>query len=202
MELEPDDDVRRICVDRLGDRKPTGRCRLGGPALLEPDTAWPEFDGVPLSLHAVIDTDQLSPWPAGEGPDRSPGLLNFFHLDPDLPYESVKDLESSAPAACRVVPADPARAVERPAPHPTRSYPGRAVHAAPVTTLPDCWDLPDDAVAYDPDAHWGAASLLLDAFGDLDGNNSGGHQAFGWPGLSHTVPVMGFQDAEPHMRCC
>ncbi|MEU6711670.1 DUF1963 domain-containing protein [Nonomuraea sp. NPDC046802] len=55
-------------------RPPTGRCRFGGSALLEPGTSWPDFNGIPLSLFVVLDTDEL--------PVR-PGLLNFFYLSGD-----------------------------------------------------------------------------------------------------------------------
>jgi hypothetical protein len=146
MEFDDPAGMRRICAERLGeeagqqfaamarrsfrlepataDTETTGQCRLGGPALLEPGTAWPELDGVPLSLHAVLDTDSLAPWLGDELPTR-PGLLNFFYLDPDVPYEEYRTLNASGPQVCRVIPADPARAVETDAPEPARSYPAR-----------------------------------------------------------------------------
>jgi hypothetical protein len=74
--------VLPTCIERLGEhagrksaapvrpgfllRRPadqataTGLRRLGGPALLEPDTPWPEVDGFPLSLPAVLDTEALA----------------------------------------------------------------------------------------------------------------------------------------------
>ncbi|GAA4304776.1 hypothetical protein GCM10023086_22150 [Streptomyces venetus] len=166
----------------------TGRCRLGGPALLEPESRWPEHDGVPLSLHAVLDTDALAPWLGAELPVR-PGLLNFFYLDPDVPYEEYRTLDLYHSGVWRVVPADPARAVEVTAPRPARSYPAIPVHAAGVTMLPDCWDVEDGDLDYDRDEHWGAASLFLTEMADLDGNTAGSHCAFGWPDTSHTLPV-------------
>lgn len=208
--------LRRACTERLGEEAgaqfaamarrgfrlgratagapATGRCRLGGPALLEPGTPWPESGGVPLSLHAVLDTDALAPWLGHELPTR-PGLLNFFHLDPDVPFEVYRLLDTSGPEVSRVVAADPARAVERPTPGPARSYPATPVHAAPVTMLPDCWDVEDDDLAFDPDVHWGATSLLLDAMDGLDGNTAGHHCAFGWPDTSYTNRVTG-RDAD------
>ena len=152
--------------------------------MLEPGAAWPELDGVPLSLHAVLDTDAVAPWLADELPVR-PGLLNFFYLDPDVPYEEYRMLDTSRPEMCRVISADPARAVATPAPEPARSYPARPFHAAEVTMLPDCWDVEDDDIAFDPDEHWGAASLILTAMGDIDGNTAGRHRAFGWPDTSY-----------------
>ncbi|MEU6510126.1 DUF1963 domain-containing protein [Streptomyces sp. NPDC046942] len=206
MEFDDPVGMRRTCADRLGEKagrqfaamarrgfrlepatagtEPTGRCRLGGPALLEPGTAWPEIDGVPLSAHAVLDTDALAPWLAAELPTR-PGLLNFFHLDPDVPYERYRLLDSSGPEACRVIPAAATRAVERAAPEPARSYPVRPLRATEVTMLPDCWDIEDADVDFDPDEHWGAASLILTAMGDIDGNTAGRHRAFGWPDTSY-----------------
>ncbi|MEW2620763.1 DUF1963 domain-containing protein [Streptomyces sp. NPDC048106] len=211
-------DMSRICVARLGEKAgrqfaamarrgfelvratgdlpATGRCRLGGPALLEPGTPWPEHDGVPLSLHAVLDTDALGPWPAA-GPPAGPGLLNFFHLDPDIPYDDYRRLDASGPGVCRVLPADPARAIGTTAPGPARSYPAVPVHAAAVTMLPDCWDVEDEDVEFDRDLHWGAASLILDAMGDLDGNTAGRHCAFGWPDTSYTLKVSHRDESGP-----
>ncbi|MGI5352523.1 DUF1963 domain-containing protein [Streptomyces sp. CA-250714] len=210
MEFNDPADMRRICAERLGepagrqlaamarrgfrldrptDETPaTGRCRLGGPALLEPGTPWPELDGYPLSLHAVLDTDALAPWLGDELPTR-PGLLNFFYLDPDVPYEEYRKLDADAPEACRVIPADPARAVETSAPAPARSYPVAPVHAAGTAMLPDCWDLEDGDIPYDRDEHWGLPSLILTQLDGLDGNTAGHHCAFGWPDTSYAIYV-------------
>ncbi|MFJ1756173.1 DUF1963 domain-containing protein [Kitasatospora sp. NPDC088134] len=210
MEFENSAALHRICVERLGERagaqfaamarrgfrlerataeRPAaGRSRLGGPALLEPGAAWPELDGVPLSLLAVLDTDALAPWLGGQLPVR-PGLLNFFHFDPDVPCEVYRELNSSGPAAWRVLAADPTRAVERAAPAPATGYPARPVHAAGTVMLPDCWDVDDGDLDFDRDAHWGATSLLIEAMGDLDGNTMGRHCAFGWPDTSYTAQV-------------
>lgn len=117
-----------------------------------------------------------------------PGLLNFFSLDPDVPYEEYRALDLGR-GRCRVIPADPARAAETVAPGPARSYPARPVHAAGVTMLPDGWDVGDDDVEFDPDEHWGASSLILDAMDGLGGNTAGRHRAFGWPDTSYASPV-------------
>ncbi|MFF3565095.1 DUF1963 domain-containing protein [Streptomyces sp. NPDC002574] len=175
-------------VRATGDARATGRCRLGGTALLEPGTPWPAHHGIPLSLHAVRDTDALAGWLGDELPVR-PGLLNFFHPDPDLPYDAFRARDLSGPGAGRVLPADPARAVATTAPEPARSYPAVPLHAAGVSMLPDCWDVEDGDVEFDRDRHWGAASLVLDAMGDLDGNTAGSHRAFGWPDTSYTMRV-------------
>ncbi|PJN25488.1 DUF1963 domain-containing protein [Kitasatospora sp. CB02891] len=210
MEFDSPADMYRACTERLGERSgpqfaamarrgfrlesstgavpATGRCRLGGPALLAPGTRWPDVDGVPLSLLAVLDADALASRLDCELPAQ-PGLLNFFYLDPDVPYEEYRKLDTSSPRVCRVIPADPARAVETAAPEPARSYPARSVHAVESTMLPDCWDVEDDDVEFDPTAHWGAASLILTELGDFDGNTAGRHCAFGWPDTSYASPV-------------
>lgn len=217
MQFDDTSEMHRECAERLGeqagrqfvamarrgfrlesptdDAPATGRCRLGGPALLEPGTPWPEIGGIPLSLHAVLDTDALAPWLGDQLPTR-PGLLNFFYLDPDLPYEKYSRLEDE-PEACRVIPADPARAVETAAPAPARSYPATPVHAVEVTMLPDSWDVQDRDVEYDRDEHWGASSLILDVMSDLDGNTSGSHCAFGWPDTSYAFWVTRRDDDGP-----
>ncbi|MFG2477497.1 DUF1963 domain-containing protein [Streptomyces fagopyri] len=210
MQFDDPASLSRVCTERLGEKagrqfaamgrrgfqlvrpagsiQATGQCRLGGPALLEPETCWPEQSGVPLSLHAVLDTDALAAWLGNELPIQ-PGLLNFFYLDPDLPYEEYRQLDMSEPEICRVISVDPARAVETTAPAPARSYPAIPVHAAEVTMLPDCWDVEDEDVEFDRDQHWGAASLILDEMGDLDGNTAGSHCTFGWPDTSYTLKV-------------
>lgn len=215
MQFDDHDGLSRICAERLGEKagrqfaamarrgfrlirstgsvQATGRCRLGGPALLEPETSWPEHSGVPLSLHAVLDTDALAAWLGDELPVR-PGLLNFFFLDPDLPYEEYRKLDLYGSGVCRVIPADPARAVETAVPEPARSYPAMPVHAAEVTMLPDCWDVEDTDLDFDREQHWGAASLILSEMGDLDGNTAGSHCAFGWPDTSHTLQVSSRDD--------
>lgn len=196
------------CVERLGERagrqfatmarrgfvleratdhdRATGRCRLGGTALLDPDTPWPEHGGLPLSLHAVLDTDALASWLHDELP-TTPGLLNFFHLDPDVDFDVYRRLDLSAPQACRVIPAEPARAIETPTPEPARSYPATPVHATGVVMLPDNCDIENGDIDYDTAAHWGASDVILRAMDDLDGNTADSHCAFGWPDTSYAT---------------
>ncbi|PBC71662.1 uncharacterized protein DUF1963 [Streptomyces sp. TLI_235] len=171
-----------------GSAPATGHCRLGGPAQLEPGTPWPVHDGMPLSLLAVLDTDALAPWLGDQLPVR-PGLLNFFQLDPDIPYEEYAKLDTSSPAMYRVLPADPARAVETDAPASATRWPAVPLHAAGVVMLPDCWDVEDEDVTFDRDAHWGAPSLILGAMDGLDGNTADRHRAFGWPDTSYGSAV-------------
>ncbi|MEU9114592.1 DUF1963 domain-containing protein [Streptomyces sp. NPDC048483] len=162
-------DLRRLAVEHVGehlgpqlaalarrgfmlkpasdDAPPTGRCRAGGPALLEPGTPWPENGtGIPLSLIAVLDTDELAPW-LGEELPTPLGLVNIFITQPDPQYADDPRFAQKTgkfPALYgydddsdrRIVLADPARAVEIPAPAPATVFGRRPLHAAPVLTLP------------------------------------------------------------------
>ncbi|GAA3783770.1 hypothetical protein GCM10022225_84890 [Plantactinospora mayteni] len=151
-------ELRQICIEELGERfgaqlaeharpgfgleparkgRPaTGRNYLGGPALLDPGTPWPDYLGIPLSPVAVLDTDPLASW-LGEHLPVRPGLLNFFVFEPDLPpKEYPRDVDYDDPRWLRVIPADPARAAEVPAPAPARSFDRIPLHAKPVLTLP------------------------------------------------------------------
>ncbi|MDL4773860.1 DUF1963 domain-containing protein [Actinomadura xylanilytica] len=204
--------VHRLCTERLGaalgpqlaalarpgfdltpanDARPaTGRCRLGGPALLDPGTPWPRCDDLPLVLFAVLDTDELAPWLGDELPCR-PGLLNFFYLDT---APSGYDLDD--PAICRVVPANPARAVAVTAPQPERGFAAVPLNARPDLTLPglissgsfmSLESLIED-FGFTPDPGIEADRLEADAllmFGDFPEDQYypgplGVDQAFGW----------------------
>ncbi|MFI8461941.1 hypothetical protein [Kitasatospora sp. NPDC085464] len=65
-------DRRRLAVVGLVAASPeapaAGRSRLGGDALLEPGVPWPALEGVPLSLHAVLDIDALAGWSGTNSP--------------------------------------------------------------------------------------------------------------------------------------
>ncbi|MEY9926243.1 uncharacterized protein YwqG [Catenulispora sp. GP43] len=180
-------------LDRSTDTAPaTGRSRLGGPALLDPGTPWPHVGGVPLSLHAVLDIDALDIEGLdveGLGIDARPGLLNFFYLDPDVPYEQYQRIDTTGTQTCRVIPADPIQAIEVVAPEPARSYPATPLTSSARIALPDCWDVEDGDVEYDRDEHWGPESLILAELSDIDMNTAGQHYAFGWPDTSYTVKV-------------
>ncbi|GAA4629364.1 hypothetical protein GCM10023196_049810 [Actinoallomurus vinaceus] len=230
--------VRELCVEHLGehvggqlaalarpgfDLKPadedaaaTGLCRWGGPALLEPGTEWPAYAGVPLSLYAVLDVGALGPWLGDQIPATGSALLNFFFLDPWTGSQEVpKDAGGFSyddPQVCRVVPADPQRAVEVPPPDPAPRFDRVRLHANPVVTLPsalsyDCdpvlgtLDYRDEiegASLYHADPAW----LVVDKFGedawqrycaDEQGIEWGGmsNQAFGWPPIrSYGVDLL------------
>ncbi|MFF0445533.1 DUF1963 domain-containing protein [Streptomyces sp. NPDC004609] len=151
------------------DRPATGGCRLGGPALLEPGAPWPDYEGIPLTLLAVVDLTELAPWLGDElPPPLRSGLLNFFYLQPDPGHRELYDRYSALfaldfydPRLCRVVPADPLRAVEAETPPGALVFDRTPLHAAPVVTLPS---MNNGDEVYD-NLDYGDASEALDPFG-------------------------------------
>lgn len=230
--------VRTLCVDHLGEHigtqvaelakpgfalrpvKPgvaaAGLGRWGGPALLNPGTPWPEYEGVPLSLFAVLDVDALGPLVGDERPPD--GLLNIFFLDPDIQRGYVladaPNFVFEDPRNCRIIPADPARAVEVTAPAPASVHDAEPFYAVPVVTLPsargvdydpvldtlDYGGETDDSIYYRSAPGW----LVSDRFGDTwiefcereqglykyDDVSFSPDQAFGWPHLENTFPQL------------
>ncbi|WP_034483318.1 hypothetical protein [Actinomadura oligospora] len=229
--------VRALCVETLGehigsqlaalarpgfDLRPadernaaTGLCRWGGPALLEPGTPWPAYAGVPHSLFAVLDVAALGPGVADQAPPGA-ALLNFFFLDPWTGSEEVPDDVSSFSdeelEEYLVVPADPRRAVEVPAPEPSPRFDQVPMHARLVVTLPsastyDCdpvlhtLDIGDEVKASELYRTF-PGFLVVDRFGeevwprygeDAQDIPWGGmsDQAFGWPSIHNSgVPLL------------
>lgn len=194
--------------------KPSGWCRFGGPALLEPGTPWPASEHGTLTLLAVLDTDILAPWLDVALPPGA-NLLNVFYLgENDSVEEEVGTQWGSqfeTPRDWRVMPADPAKAVEVPAPSGTGMLPLRPVRAEPIVTVPDLHDS-DFALGMeriDPEvreALVGIQEPLLELLPD-DGNDGGfrhmhehapdldaewrinGHRAFGWPWQMQGEPI-------------
>lgn len=203
--------VLPICIERLGEhagrqfaalarkgfllQRPaeaaaaTGGCRLGGPALLEPGDPWPAVEGFPLSLLAVLDIEVLAALVDFPLPLSQRCVLNFFHLDLELPWSEHPATDFRDPATWRVVPADSLRAVEAAAPAPARVYPAVPVHAAAVAMLPDACDVEEDEIEFDKSAYWGVAELLWSAMKGLDSNTADRHCAFGWPDNSYAGRV-------------
>ncbi|MEU9114121.1 DUF1963 domain-containing protein [Streptomyces sp. NPDC048483] len=200
------------------DRPATGRCRWGGPALLEPGTDWPEREGLPLSLIAVLDTQEPAPWLGEELPVR-PGLLNFFYAKPDTGSEEAlrrfRDM-SFGPGMCRVIPADPVRAGEREAPPLAEVFDPVPLHAHPVVTLPeaggcdvdpalnalDLGSRVEESLLYPLDAGW----FVHDHFADVwtrfradEQTLDRSDQAFGWTPFVQPTPVH-IPDREKNYR--
>ncbi|MCO6005154.1 YwqG family protein [Actinoallomurus purpureus] len=224
MDLEEAlDELRALCVEHLGEHvgtqlaalaepasalipatngSPPGRSRLGGPALLDPGTAWPEYEGYPLSLLAVIDTAQLGPW-AGASLPGPPSLLNFFFLEIfDLDDPEVQPYLAALPGlgnplTCRIVPADPAYAAEVHGPARAISFSSIPLDTAPGITLPDFTDDPAlnglDLGPHAAEGIYGAMPGLFveERFGPAWADYTSrqplyddrSHQCFGWPTL-------------------
>jgi Domain of unknown function (DUF1963) len=116
--------------------------------------------------------------------------LNFFFLDPDIPYEEYQRLSAAPgedPRTWRVIPADPARCDEVMAPDLARTYAWSPLHATPMVTLPEVEqeivqrldfgagheDFPPLPALYAVKDAWRGSGAH-----QMDG---GAHQAFGWP---------------------
>ncbi|MBX9388021.1 DUF1963 domain-containing protein [Streptomonospora nanhaiensis] len=192
-------------LDPVGDpADATGRFRFGGRALLDPGTPWPESEGRPMPLLAVVDTDALAPWLDLELPPGS-GLLNVFYIGAeDDVADDIRAGEQArfeSPVDWRVVPADSATAADTAPPAGGVVLPERPVRAAPMLALPDTSrvfgppvaDGPGDAEVWDafervwerlPDLADGDRALppFANLPADLDEDtDESGHRAFGWP---------------------
>ena len=241
--------VRELCIEHLGEHigtqvaalakpgfglrpaKPgiaaAGSSRWGGPALLNPGTPWPEYEGVPLSLFAVLDVDALGPWLGDERPPAGDGLLNVFYCDPDSERGYLREdaplLDFDDPRHCRIIPADPARAAEVEAPAPASIHDPEPFYAVPVVTLPSA-----RGVDYDPildRLDYGGETdgspyyksmpgrLIGDRLGDVwrefcekdqglykyEDVYFSPDQAFGWPYLENGFPQLEeMSDGEPY----
>lgn len=230
--------VRELCVEHLGEhvgtqvaalaepgfglrpvqpgRPAAGLGRWGGPALLDPGTPWPEHHGVPLSLFAVLDVDALGSWLGDERPPD--GLLNIFFFEPDVQRGYVLAgaplLDLDDPRCCRIIPADPARAIERAAPAPASIHAPEPFSAVPVVTLPsmrgvsydpvldtvDYGGETEDSLHYRSMPGWAASDRLGDPWLEFcereqglyqyEGVSFSPDQAFGWPHLENSFPQL------------
>jgi hypothetical protein len=122
--------------------------RLGGPALLPPETDWPRTTGGrALSFLAAIDLGEL---PAVDGGTPLPdaGVLLFFAAhDPNIEAEVLEDEAHNEPGAtARVLVVPPGeRAEDRDHPDELREEAGRLLRHRPITfrarlTLPTGYD--------------------------------------------------------------
>ncbi|WP_233256905.1 DUF1963 domain-containing protein [Promicromonospora sp. AC04] len=178
-----------FALGRASDDAPqTGRCHVGGPALLEPGTRWPETGGGrPLGLVAVLDTDELAPWLDDQLPTRL-GVVNVFRFQPD---------------EFQIVLADPARAIEVAAPEPAQVLDRQPLNATPIVTLPslvgesydpilksfDFRALPDldDGDGRGLRSHERFAEAWVDYCWEKFRCRPGDAQAFGWPYIDQWV---------------
>ncbi|WP_067814147.1 DUF1963 domain-containing protein [Actinomadura kijaniata] len=185
-------------------RAATGRCRLGGPALLEPGVAWPEVDGLALSLFAVLDMDELASWAGDQAPVRA-GVLNFFYLD--LPHR----FELSDRRICTVVAADPTRALEVAPPEPLTQLEVVSLHARGGVSVPSpyaeysrlVWERlePDDEVCeeFECDPSGFVAERFGEAWLQDPGRLRADAQAFGWPLMETSALKARPEDGDRHL---
>ncbi|MFC5182171.1 DUF1963 domain-containing protein [Actinomadura harenae] len=240
--------VRDLCVEHLGEHlgaqvaalakpafglrpvkpgtEPAGLSRWGGPALLNPGTPWPECEGVPLSLLAVLDVDALGPWLAAERPPTGDQLLNIFYCEPDpgrgYVYGQPDLPRSDDPRMCRIIPADPAKATETDAPAPALIHPPQPFYAVPVITLPSAFSVDydptldtldyngetDGSPYYESMPGWLVADRLGEAWAEFCHKEQGLYkyddmsfspdQAFGWPHLEGHFPLEELSEDEPY----
>ncbi|MFF4695514.1 DUF1963 domain-containing protein [Streptomyces chattanoogensis] len=242
--------VRQLCIAHLGEHLgtqmaalarpgfglrpvkdgtvPAGHTRWGGPALLDPGTPWPECEGAPLSLFAVLDVEALGPWPVDERPPAGVGLLNVFYLEED-PHSGERHLPLEDPRRCRIVPARHTQAVEVAAPAPAPASDPVALYAVPVVTLPSPFSVDYDPVLDTLDytgetgtEDWATyyASmpgwLIADRFGEAwrtyceqeqglyayDDVRFSPDQAFGWPHLeggTHDLKALSADEPYRHL---
>ncbi|MDA2810276.1 DUF1963 domain-containing protein [Nocardiopsis sp. RSe5-2] len=155
------DRFRRLCVDQLGPsmgprvaallrngytlhatelgQAPTGRCRLGGPALLDPGHAWPESEDGPMTLLAVMDLDALAPGLNVALPEGA-GVLNFFFAGDGDNFDTYSGdfvFVFEDEWDWKVVPAATDTAVQVAPPPTALALPARPLRAEPVLALPD-----------------------------------------------------------------
>lgn len=240
--------VHELCVEHLGEHigaqvaalakpafglrpvkpgiEPAGLGRWGGPALLNPGTPWPDYDGVPLSLFAVLDVDALGPWLADERPPVGDQFLNIFYCDPDPDrgYElgNAPVLDHEDPRYCRIIPANPAQAIEMDAPAPATIRDPEPFYAVPVITIPAAQGVTYDPILdtldyggetdgspyYKSSPGWLVGDKLGDAWHDFCHQVQGLYkyedvyfspdQAFGWPHLENTFPLKEMSEGEPY----
>lgn len=241
--------VRELCVEHLGEHigaqvaaltrpafglrpaepgvEPAGLSRWGGPALLNPGTPWPEIEGVPLTLFAVLDVGALGPWLGGERPPTDEKLLNVFYCDPSSErgyvYGEPPHLRYDDPRYCRIIPADPARATEMEAPAPATIHPPEPFSAVPVITIPwamgctydpvldtlDYGGETDGSPYYESLPGWLIGDRLGDAWREFCHEQQGLYkyddvyfspdQAFGWPHMENNFPPDPDGDSHRHV---
>ncbi|MEE6261225.1 DUF1963 domain-containing protein [Plantactinospora sonchi] len=182
------------------ERAATGRCALGGPALLEPGTPWPEYDGFPLSLLAVLDTGALAGW-LGEHLPRPAGLLNVFILEPARGVSYPPGTDFADPRWLRVLPADPARAVPAPTPPGDAAvFDHSPLSAVPLLTMPDVWSEAVRGVDFGDEHPMAVADALEDLYASCPemGELSTGASAFGWP-VGELGSIVNWEDSHTHL---
>lgn len=189
----------------------TGQCRFGGPALLEPGTAWPHYKDRPLSLFAIVDTDALAEFCAPEVPEDT-GLLNFFILDCDSELLPEPFWDGRYPDAVAVIPARTELAVPvEPIPLAT-PFMSEPWQVTAELLLPFTYSFSHvyNLVKRDPGDEYPDFDLLDDIEEimrfdeEWQGNpclSGGGDRAFGWPDYpTGNTPLMPDDDYSHPLR--
>ncbi|MGX7676823.1 DUF1963 domain-containing protein [Plantactinospora sp. DSM 117369] len=188
-------------LDRATDAEPaTGRSALGGPALLDPGTPWPDYDGFPLSLLAVLDTDALAGW-LGEHLPQRVGLLNVFILEPRRGVPYPPDMDFDDPRWLRVIPADPATAVEVTTPAGDAAVFDRTpLHAEPVLTMPEKWSDAVHGIDFGGEDMLNVAYAVADLYESSPdvAEAAGPGSTFGWP-VGEIGAIQKWEDSHTHL---
>ncbi len=193
------------------EQAPTGRFRLGGPALLGPKDDWPESEDGPMTLLAVMDIDALAPGLDVVLPQGA-GVLNIFFAGNGDRYDTFSgDFVFESEFDWKVVPADPETAAEVPPPPTALAPPARLVRAEPVPALPDpgrAYSGPKEDREEDPQL-WEAFAQVTARIPEIAGadpnewpflnvpedftedDDEDGHRAFGWPWPMQGGPFPG-----------
>ncbi|WP_405679516.1 DUF1963 domain-containing protein [Streptomyces sp. NBC_01511] len=116
----------------------------------------------------------------------SPGLLNFFHIQPYVDYEQYEGINPFSDArSWRVIAADPEKAVETPAPTPAYVFDQLPAQADPVITLPGHEESVVGSLDLGPgNEHRIPVVEAADIHTTWPPGTDGyahGHRAFGWP---------------------
>ncbi len=149
--------------------------RLGGTALLPADHPWPVTDaGEPLSFLGQINTNEIGTL-LPDPPLLADTLLSFFY---DAEEQRGWGFDPAHAQYWRVVAATLSEANAATAPVESLTFPSFALAPSVVTTVPDRWEPPIEAL-------WNADGDAVDElYEQLDGGyESTGHRMFGWPDL-------------------
>ena len=141
--------------------------RLGGAAMLDPGESWPEWDGRPLTLVAVLDLSQMPRM--SHTPLPGEGWLNFFY---DAEEQGAWGFDPKQSQAWRVIHASSrAQQVDGPMPLPPVS-----LSAVNTWTVPDMFEDALDEVRNREDEGLSACYEALGEAGIV-------HRIGGWPDL-------------------
>lgn len=162
------------------------RSHLGGAALLEHPDQWPWWNNRPLSLVAVLDLGELSPF--SSDPALPPGgTLNVFYDDEEQPW----GFKPEDHGGWRVVCSDPDSAEPVAPPAGAHSFVSIGLRPTQTLTIPG-WEEPAVEPVFPPHQDRSeAAERAREAFSSVadawdavvDWESVPNHQVGGWPRL-------------------